>query len=155
MKLSSILFKYAHPYVLLCYLHLLLAFSAVICMFLRGNLLSRKPLHRRGFFFVLVSPIWWALRECTSLRSWRYCVGARLKFWRRSRVPKEGSSSWRLRRQISLDYITTAPPPNLTRLLHTTASYAGYECTTAKAKREMKREQKERILSTLTSGKLN
>ena len=51
MKLSSILFKYAHPYVLLCYLHLLLAFSAVICMFLRGNLLSRKPLHRRCFFF--------------------------------------------------------------------------------------------------------
>ena len=51
MKLSSILFKYAHPYVLLCYLHILLAFSAVICMFLRGNLLSRKPLHRRGFFF--------------------------------------------------------------------------------------------------------
>ena len=34
--------------------------------------------------------------------------------------------SWRLRRQISLDYITTAPPPNLTRLLHNTASYAGY-----------------------------
>ena len=25
-----------------------------------------------------------------SLRSWRYCVGARLKFWRR-RVPKKGS----------------------------------------------------------------
>ena len=25
--------------------------------------------------------------------------------------------SWRLRRQISLDYITTAPPPNLTRQL--------------------------------------
>ena len=24
-----------------------------------------------------------------SLRSWRYCVGARLKFWRRSRVPKK------------------------------------------------------------------
>ena len=23
-----------------------------------------------------------------SLRSWRYCVGARLKFWRRSCVPK-------------------------------------------------------------------
>ena len=23
--------------------------------------------------------------------SWRYCVGARLKFWRRSRVPKKGS----------------------------------------------------------------
>ena len=27
----------------------------------------------------------------TSLRSWRYCVGARLKFRRRSRVPKKGS----------------------------------------------------------------
>ena len=26
-----------------------------------------------------------------SLRSWRYCVGARLKFWRQSRVPKKGS----------------------------------------------------------------
>ena len=23
--------------------------------------------------------------------SWRYCVGARLKFWWRSRVPKRGS----------------------------------------------------------------
>ena len=34
--------------------------------------------------------------------------------------------SWQLRRQISLDCITTAPPPNLTRLLHNTASYAGY-----------------------------
>ena len=28
-------------------------------------------------------------------------------------------------RQILLDYITSAPPPNLTRLLHNTASYAG------------------------------
>ena len=26
----------------------------------------------------------------------------------------------------SLDYIKTARPPNLTRLLHNTASYAGY-----------------------------
>ena len=26
-----------------------------------------------------------------SLRSWRYCVGARLKFGQRSRVPKKGS----------------------------------------------------------------
>ena len=26
-----------------------------------------------------------------SLRSRRYCVGARLKFWRRSSVPKKGS----------------------------------------------------------------
>ena len=32
----------------------------------------------------------------------------------------------RLRRQISIDYIKTAPPPNLTLLLHNTASYASY-----------------------------
>ena len=44
-------------------------------------------------------------------------MGARLKF------------CW-LRRQISLDHITTAPPPNLTRLLHNTASYAGYDVIT-------------------------
>ena len=48
-----------------------------------------------------------------------HCVGARLKFCRRSRVPKTGS------RDEAVDYITTAPPPNLTRLLHNTASYAG------------------------------
>ena len=30
-------------------------------------------------------------RRLKYLRSWRYCVGARLKFWRRSRVPKKGS----------------------------------------------------------------
>ena len=29
--------------------------------------------------------------DVASLRSWRYCVGARLRFWRRSRVPKKGS----------------------------------------------------------------
>ena len=29
--------------------------------------------------------------ELINLRSWRYCVGARLKFWRRSRVPNKGS----------------------------------------------------------------
>ena len=66
-----------------------------------------------------------------SLRSWRYCVGA--KFWRRSRVPKKGSRDeavdisrgfaardgstvkshstilQRLHRQISLDYYTMPP----------------------------------------------
>ena len=31
------------------------------------------------------------LRYTLSLRSWRYCVGARLTFWRWSRVPKKGS----------------------------------------------------------------
>ena len=62
-----------------------------------------------------------------SLRSWRYCVGARLKFWRRSRVPKKRSRDeavaardgsavksystilQRLRRQMSLDYYTIPP----------------------------------------------
>ena len=66
-----------------------------------------------------------------SLRSWRFCVGARLKFWRRSRVPKKGSRDEAV--EISRgfpardgsDYITTAPLPNLTRLLHNNASYAG------------------------------
>ena len=47
-----------------------------------------------------------------SLRSWRYCE---IKVLAGSIV-----------RVISLDYITTAPPPNVTRLLHNTASYAGY-----------------------------
>ena len=69
-----------------------------------------------------------------SLRSGRYCVGAILKFWRQSRVPKKGSrdeaGGFAARDgsagQIALDYITTAPPPNLTRLLHNTTSYAGY-----------------------------
>jgi len=68
-----------------------------------------------------------------SLRSCRYYVGARLKFWRRSRVPKKGSRDevvgisrsfaardgsaikshstilQRLRRQISLNYYTIPP----------------------------------------------
>ena len=58
-----------------------------------------------------------------SLRSWRYCVGARFKFWRRSRVPKKGSRDegdgsavqshstilQRLRCQISLEYYTIPP----------------------------------------------
>ena len=61
-----------------------------------------------------------------SLRGWRYCLGARLKVWRRSRDPKKGVGKrrlkyrgisisrgllplWRLGRQISLaDY--TIPP---------------------------------------------
>ena len=47
-----------------------------------------------------------------SLRSWRYCVGARLKFWRRSRVPKKGS------RDEAVEILVTAPPSNLTWLYY-------------------------------------
>ena len=53
------------------------------------------------------------------LRSWRYCVGARLKFWQRSRVPKKGSRDTtllqRLRRQIALDYYTIPPATQASR----------------------------------------
>ena len=31
-----------------------------------------------------------SVKNSHSLRSWRYYVGARLKFWRRSHVPKKG-----------------------------------------------------------------
>ena len=72
-------------------------------------------------------------KPCVSLRSWRYCLGARFKFWWRSGVPKKGSRDevvgisrgfaardgsavkscstilQRLRRQISLDYYTIPP----------------------------------------------
>ena len=47
------------------------------------------------FTFALVSASRWLVeirqlsRRGASLRSWRRCVGARLKFWRRSRVPKK------------------------------------------------------------------
>ena len=79
-------------------------------------------------------------RLIDSLRSWRYCVGAKLKFWRRSRVPKKRSRDeavvisrgfaardgsavkshstilQRLRRQISLDYYTIPPATQATFL---------------------------------------
>ena len=83
-----------------------------------------------------VLKLWFVFGQCKtqtadSLRSWRYCVGARLKFWRRSRVPNKGSRDeavergfaardrsavkshstilQRLRRQISLDYYKIPP----------------------------------------------
>ena len=56
-----------------------------------------------------------------SLRSWRYCLGARLKFWRRSCDLKKGVGTRRLN-----FYFSRLTPPHLTRLLHNTASYTGY-----------------------------
>ena len=44
--------------------------------------------------------------ERASLRSWRYCVGTRLKFWRQSRVPKKGS-----RDEATLRKSSNPPPP--------------------------------------------
>ena len=53
------------------------------------------------------------MRRSYSLLSWRYCVGARLKFWRRSSdgsaVKSHSTVLQRLRRQISLDYYTIPP----------------------------------------------
>ena len=52
-------------------------------------------------------------------------MGARLKFWRRSRVPEKGSRDEAVE-FLSASPLVTAPPSNLTRLLHNSASYAGY-----------------------------
>ena len=61
-----------------------------------------------------------------SLRSWRYCLGARLKFWQRSHNPKKGVGTRRLKYIFLAAYaLLTASPPNLTRPLHNTDSYAG------------------------------
>ena len=54
-------------------------------------------------------------------------MGARLTFWRRSRVPKKGSRDEAV--FLAASPLVTAPPSNLTRLLHNTASYAGYFIT--------------------------
>ena len=73
------------------------------------------------FFRILFS-----IPSRASLRSWRYCVGARLKFWRRSRVPQKGVGTRRLKYVfLAASPLMTAPLSNLTWLLHNTASYAG------------------------------
>ena len=57
-------------------------------------------------------------------------MGARLKFWQRSRVPKKGSRDEAVEIPLlAASPLVTAPPSNLTRLLYNTASYAGYEKT--------------------------
>ena len=59
-----------------------------------------------------------------SLRSWRYCVGARLKFWLRSRVPKKGS------RDEAVEVFLAAPPSNLTRLYYNGSAAKSHSTTT-------------------------
>ena len=56
------------------------------------------------------------IRGRPSLRSWRYSLGARLKFWRQSHDPKNGVRTRSF-------YFSRLTPPNLTRVLHNTASY--------------------------------
>ena len=63
-----------------------------------------------------------------SLRSWRYCLGARFRFWGRSRDPKKGVGTRRLKYLFLAAYAARdgfAAKLNLTRLLHNTAGYAG------------------------------
>ena len=86
----------------------------------------------------------------SQLRSWRYCVAARLKFWRRSCVPKKGSRDealeishgfaahdgsavksystilQRLHCQISLDYYTILPAMQATTNVKTIILMTGY-----------------------------
>ena len=56
--------------------------------------------------------------KTVSLRSWQSCLDARLTFCRGAVIQKIGSGD------EAFDI-----PPNLTRLLHNTASYAGYKTT--------------------------
>ena len=63
-----------------------------------------------------------------SLRSWRYCVGARLKFWRRSRVPKKGSRDEAV--FLAASPLVTAPPSNLTRLYYNGSAAKSHSTTT-------------------------
>ena len=71
-------------------------------------------------------------KECsekTSLRSWRYCVGARLKFWRRSRVPKKGSRDEAVV-FLAASQLVTAPSSNLTRLYYNGSAAKSHSTTT-------------------------
>ena len=72
---------------------------------------SKKETKQRIYGFFI-------FKEYDSLRSWRYCVGARLKFWRRSRVPKKGSGD------------EAAPPSNLTRLYYNGSAAKSHSTTT-------------------------
>ena len=72
-----------------------------------------------------------APRKCNtnfSLRSWRYCVGVRLKFWRRSRGPKKGSRDKAV--FLAASPLVTAPPSNLTRLYYNGSAAKSHSTTT-------------------------
>ena len=63
-----------------------------------------------------------------SLCSWRYCVGARLKFWRRSRVPKKGSRDEAV--FLAASPLVTAPPSNLTKVYYNSSAAKSHSTTT-------------------------
>ena len=66
--------------------------------------------------------------------SWRYCVGTRLKFWRRSRVPKKGSRDEAVEILLPVflaaSLLVTAPPSNLTRLYYNDSAAKSHSTTT-------------------------
>ena len=69
-------------------------------------------------------------RRWCSLRSWRYCVGARLMFWRRSRVPKKGSRDEAVEVFLAASPLVTAPPSNLTGLYYNGSAAKSHSTTT-------------------------
>ena len=78
---------------------------------------------------------WWRVKTRNTMVSWQVARAAGgivwLKFWRRSRDPKKkewgrGVSARGGSAANSHSTGTAAPLPNLPRLVHNTASYAGY-----------------------------
>ena len=56
-------------------------------------------------------------------------MGARLKFWRRSRVPKKGSKDEAIE-ILAVSPLVTAPPSNLTRLYYNSSTAKSHSSTT-------------------------
>ena len=78
-----------------------------------------------------------------SQRSLRYCVGARLKFWRRSRVPKRGSRDEAVELFLAASPLVTATPSNLTRLYYNGSAAKCHSTTTQY--RQLRRLEKARV----------
>ena len=56
-------------------------------------------------------------------------MGARLKFWRRSRVPKKGSRDEAVV-FLAASPLVTAPPPNLTQIYYNGSAAKSHSTTT-------------------------
>ena len=104
-------------------------------MFSLSTLISKLSRAKIIGSFKLQVSLWLADLNCDQLRWQKWAAFEKSWFSGRRYFPRL-RRSWRLRRQNSLDYTTTAPPPNLTRLLHNTASYAGWVCRTAHLPRD-------------------